>query len=146
MDNSPSSLVPNSTNEDSVVWVLNAQGFSIKSAWEAIRLTKPVAFWWKVVWFKFHIPKWAIVDPMMSLLFLHSGRVVRRCGYSKGLISLDQEVWLERNARTFKRMQRDVHFVLAAVLADLRSYLSSWRKVKRSVKNQKAVFLVELVP
>lgn len=56
------------------------------------------------------------------------------------------QVWLERNARIFKRMQRDVHSVLAMVLADLRSYLSSWRKVKCSVKNQRLCSLWNLYP
>lgn len=62
MANTPSSLIPNSAREDSVVWALSPQGFSVRSAWEAIRIVRPAVAWWKVVWFKFHVPRWAIIQ------------------------------------------------------------------------------------
>ncbi|KAG5533435.1 hypothetical protein RHGRI_027563 [Rhododendron griersonianum] len=55
-------LVPNPSQFDSVVWLLNAHGFSIKSAWDNIREVKLDVTWWKVVWFKAHIPRWAIIQ------------------------------------------------------------------------------------
>lgn len=42
MDNTSRSLIPNSTLELSMVWTFNAQGFTIKSAWEAVREVRPV--------------------------------------------------------------------------------------------------------
>lgn len=62
IEHTPSSLVPNSTQEDSVVWTLNCQGFSVKSAFEAVRNIHPTVGWWQVVWFKFHVPRWAIIQ------------------------------------------------------------------------------------
>lgn len=62
IEHTPSSLVPNSTQEDSVVWTLNSQGFSVKSAFEAARNIHPAVGWWQVVWFKFHVPRWAIIQ------------------------------------------------------------------------------------
>lgn len=62
MENIPSTLVPNSALKDSVVWVLHPHGFSVRSAWEAVRCVHPTTAWWKIVWFKFHVPRWAIIQ------------------------------------------------------------------------------------
>ncbi|XP_058195022.1 uncharacterized protein LOC131311543 [Rhododendron vialii] len=62
IEHTPTTLVPNSGQSDFVVWLLNAHGFTIKSAWDSIREVKIDVTWWKVVWFKPHIPHWAIIQ------------------------------------------------------------------------------------
>lgn len=84
IENTPASFIPHSSQEDSVTWTLSSQGFSVWSAWKAIRVRKPELQWCKVVRFRYHVPRWAIIqclsilgrlstkDRMQSWLFLCS--------------------------------------------------------------------------
>lgn len=48
--------------EDKVVWTLHANGeYTSRSAKEALRDHKEVVSWWKVVWFKGHVPRRAVI-------------------------------------------------------------------------------------
>lgn len=59
----PNSFLPNVLCEDSIRWLLSPSGiFSIKTVWNAFRFSAPEVDWHKVVWFKHHVPRWAIVQ------------------------------------------------------------------------------------
>ncbi|KAF7112296.1 hypothetical protein RHSIM_RhsimUnG0244100 [Rhododendron simsii] len=59
----PNSFLPNVLCEDSIRWLLSPSGiFSIKTAWNAFRFSAPEVDWHKGVWFKHHVPRWAIVQ------------------------------------------------------------------------------------
>lgn len=59
----PSALVSNTGQRDSVMWTLNPCGeFSIKSARQGFGQYHPQVLWWKLVWFKRHVPWWAITQ------------------------------------------------------------------------------------
>ena len=56
-DNLPS-YQPNNEREDSVEWVLDrSKVFSVSSAWNALRESKPNVSWYKIVWSKDCIPR-----------------------------------------------------------------------------------------
>lgn len=80
-----------------------------------------------LVWTK----KWSgIIQHRKGDGFHHSG-------YKLAMAGALYHVWIERNARIFHGVQRDVKDVLRVVVtADLRSYFSSWTRIKRSAKNQ----------
>lgn len=61
MAHTPSDFKPDCGKEDSVVWLPHPQGFSVKSAWEAIRSRRPIQQWSKVIWFSKNIPRWSFV-------------------------------------------------------------------------------------
>ncbi|KAG5561242.1 hypothetical protein RHGRI_004313 [Rhododendron griersonianum] len=45
------------------MWTLKPKGtFSIKSAWQGFRKPHFEVLWWKSVWFKRHVPRWAIIQ------------------------------------------------------------------------------------
>lgn len=63
MRNTPASLFPNTSQEDSVAWNLIAnERFSIQSAWNAFRRPNPMFTWAKVIWYKHGVPRWSIIQ------------------------------------------------------------------------------------
>lgn len=50
--NTSSDFLPDISNEDSVVWIPSRNGiYSVKSAWEAIRVSHGAQEWCHIVWF-----------------------------------------------------------------------------------------------
>ncbi|XP_058208159.1 uncharacterized protein LOC131321169 [Rhododendron vialii] len=47
--------------DDLVVWLPHPTGYSVHSAWEAIRNELPIQQWHKVVWFSRNVPHWAFI-------------------------------------------------------------------------------------
>ncbi|CAI9757542.1 unnamed protein product [Fraxinus pennsylvanica] len=53
---------PYSTREDVLLWVDDAHGvFSVRSAWESIRLRCPRVTWYHIIWFPQCIPRRAFI-------------------------------------------------------------------------------------
>lgn len=68
LDHTPTALLPQVNEEDSVSWTLTRTDlFSVKSAWDALRQHRPIVSWHKVVWFKAHVPRWAIIQWLIIL-------------------------------------------------------------------------------
>lgn len=68
LDHTPTTLLPQVNEEDSVSWTLTRTGlFSVKSAWDALRQHRPIVSWHKVVWFKAHVSRWAIIQWLIIL-------------------------------------------------------------------------------
>lgn len=58
----PPNLVLRLNEEDKVVWLPSKTGvYTSKSAWEAVRLVKPVVPWAKLVWFSRYVPRWSFI-------------------------------------------------------------------------------------
>lgn len=54
--------MPKIDQDDSVLWVAHSSGsFSIKSAWEAIRVKHPSQNWYGVIWLGKHVPRWSFI-------------------------------------------------------------------------------------
>lgn len=55
-------LVPAMDRDDKVVWILTPNGsYSAKSAWQAIRFSKPEVEWSPLVWYGKHVPRWSFI-------------------------------------------------------------------------------------
>ncbi|XP_058207798.1 uncharacterized protein LOC131320907 [Rhododendron vialii] len=61
MSQTPPNFKPVCGKEDSVVWLPHPTGYSVHSAWEAIRTKLPIQQWTKIVWFSRNIPRWAFI-------------------------------------------------------------------------------------
>lgn len=60
--NTPQTFLPNISIEDSVVWFPSRIGnYSMKSAWEAIRVSNGILDWCSIVWFSKNVPRWAFI-------------------------------------------------------------------------------------
>lgn len=56
--NTPQTFLPNISIEDSVVWFPSHIGnYSMKSAWEAIRVSNGILDWCSIVWFPKNVPR-----------------------------------------------------------------------------------------
>lgn len=55
-------------HEDSVSWTLTAnKSYSEQSARSNLRSSGPMVDWYKVVWFKYHVPRWSFIHWMIIL-------------------------------------------------------------------------------
>lgn len=58
-------LLPFPEEEDRVVWTLTHDGkYSSKSVWEALRPVGEEVPWHSLVWFRYHFPRWALIQWM----------------------------------------------------------------------------------
>lgn len=56
--NTPSILLTDVSNEDALIWILSLHGnYTMKFAWNAVRIPHDTTDWHKVVWFNKHIPR-----------------------------------------------------------------------------------------
>lgn len=63
IEHTPTTFLPSVDSLDSFVWNLNGRGvFTIKSAWNALRLVRPTVMWAKIVWFSHNVPRWAFIE------------------------------------------------------------------------------------
>ncbi|KAI8573525.1 hypothetical protein RHMOL_Rhmol01G0284300 [Rhododendron molle] len=64
----PATFVPHPSQEDTVIWNLTSdKKFSVQSAWNAIRRQHSKVSWFKIIWFKHHVPCWAIIQWLANL-------------------------------------------------------------------------------
>ncbi|XP_058216740.1 uncharacterized protein LOC131327608 [Rhododendron vialii] len=68
IEHTPADFKPICDRLDSVVWIPHLAGFTVSSAWEAIRLKFPIQPWSSIVWYSKNVPHWAFI---LWLVVLH---------------------------------------------------------------------------
>ncbi|KAI8554329.1 hypothetical protein RHMOL_Rhmol05G0090100 [Rhododendron molle] len=149
--NTPLDLLPDISKEDSVIWTPSLNGnYSLKSAWNAIRVSHGIQDWCKVVWFPKAVPRWAFILWMAMQCKLASKDIL--LGWSvvdnancvlcrkSGMILLNLTVTHFLNALILGlsgwRYYGGIKFIEAPLIGKKRGHVQDERELKRQRRKQ----------
>jgi hypothetical protein len=126
----PSNSNPKMGQKDEIIWLDSPNHrFSVKIAWEQLRIHRQMVEWHDIVWFKNVVPR----HLFLLWMVVHKRNFSRKMSFAATVY----HVWQEWNARIFAGMSRTSNLVFNQIECIIRDKLDLMRNVLPTNENKR---------